>query len=81
MEYSSAEKIRRIPELVDELFRHVLYDEEPIFISDEATIWDVSAAAPEELLKRCTDYYQRPLSLNDLRKPLWVLLPEISKVR
>ena len=34
--------MQKIPELTQEFFEHVLYDEEPLFISDEATIWDVS---------------------------------------
>jgi len=47
----------------------VLYDEEPsAFVSDEATIWDVSMApTPDELLVRCSTYYGRPVSLEDLR--------------
>jgi hypothetical protein len=73
--------MRGIRALTDELFQHVLYDEEPIFIGDEATIFDVSAAPIEELLKRCSDYYRTSLSLPELRKPLWQLLPELESRR
>jgi len=29
--------------------------EEPLFVSDKPTIFDVSAADPEELIKRCSE--------------------------
>jgi hypothetical protein len=81
MEFSSDEKIRAIRPLTDALFEHVLYDEEPIFVSDEATIFDVSLASPEELQKRCSIYYNTAVSLDDLRRPLWELLPELDRRR
>jgi len=51
-----------------EFVRNVLDGEEPFFISDEATIYDVSMASPQELR-------QRPGSPEDLKLPLWRLLP------
>ena len=42
MEFSPDEKMRKIPELAREFFEQVLSDEyEPLFVGDEATIWDV----------------------------------------
>jgi hypothetical protein len=81
MEFTSDEKMRAIPELTKALFQHVLYDEDPIFVGDEATILDVSMAPPEELLKRCSEYYRTPVLLEDLRRPLWQLLPELETKR
>ena len=80
-EFSSDEKMLQIPELSQELFKHVLYDEEPFFVSDEATIWDVSMAAPEEIIKRCSEYYGVPVSMDDLKQPLWKLLPQLDAAR
>jgi hypothetical protein len=57
MEFSPDGEIEQLQDLVQELFDHVLYDEEPIFISDEATIWDVSMSSPEELIDRLSSYY------------------------
>jgi len=79
MEFSSDVEIAKIPGLVQELFEQVLYDEEPLFIGDEATIWDVSVSTPNELLRRCSDYYGVPVSLEDFKKPLWKLLPELAR--
>ena len=81
MEFTSDEKVRGIRALTDELFHRVLYDEHPIFIGDEATIFDVSVAPTEELLKRCSEYYRTSVSLEDLRKALWELLPELDSRR
>ena len=81
MEFTSDEKMRAIQSLTDALFLHVLSDEDPIFIGDEATMLDVSMAPADELLKRCSEYYKTSLSLEDLRKPLWQLLPELEAER
>jgi hypothetical protein len=80
-EFSSNEKMLKIPELSEELFKHVLYDEEPLFVSDEATIWDVSTASPEEIIRRCSEYYGIPVSMEDLKQPLWKLLPQLDATR
>lgn len=81
MEFSSDSEIQQLEDLVQELFKHVLYDDEPIFISDEATIWDVSMSSPEELLSRFSSYYGITVSREDLNLPLWKLLREISSKR
>ena len=81
MEFSSDVEMGKIPEFARELFEHVLYDEEPLFVSDEATIWDVSMAAPEEITKRCSEYYGIPVSIDDLKQPLWKLLPQLDAAR
>ena len=81
MEFSPAVEIGKIPGLVQEFIQHVLYDEEPFFISDEATIWDVSTSTPQELIKRCSGYYGTPVSREDLSQPLWKLLPLLGQRR
>lgn len=63
MEFSSSGEARKIHTLLEELAREVLDGEEPFFISDEATIYDVSMASPEELRQRCSDYYGRTCRL------------------
>jgi hypothetical protein len=78
MKFSSDGEVRKIHVLIEELVRDVLDGEEPIFIGDEATIYDISMASPEELLQRCCDYYGSPVSLEDLKLPLWRLLPGLS---
>ena len=81
MEFTSDEKVRTISGLTAALFKHVLYDEEPIFIGDEATILDVSMSSTEELQKRLSAYYKTAVSLDDLRRPLWQLLPSLERER
>jgi hypothetical protein len=82
MDFGSDEEMRKIPDLAHEFFVHVLRDEyEPIHVGDEATIWDVSTATPEELLQRCSEHYGTSVSLEDLRQPLCKLLPRLSAGR
>jgi hypothetical protein len=81
MEFASDNEMQKIPRLTQEFFEHVLYDEEPLFISDEATIWDVSVNTAEELIRRCSEYYQKPVSAADLRQPLWKLIRQLNEGR
>jgi hypothetical protein len=71
--------MQKIPELTQEFLKHVLYDEEPLFISDEATIWDVSMNSAEELIERISRYYGKPTSEVDLNQPLWKLIRQLNE--
>ena len=67
--------MNRVKVLADELCQHVLHDEEPIFVSDEATLWGVSMSDVDEVLERVRQYYGVPLSLEETQQlPLWKLL-------
>jgi len=77
-EFATNEEIKKIPDLVKTFIEYILYDEEPIFISDEATIWDVSVSSAEELIKRCSEYYGIDLSIDDLSMPLWKLIQKLN---
>lgn len=80
-EFSSDEQIRKIPTLAREFCEQVLDGEEPFFVSDEATVWDVSMDSPEELIRRCSEFAGEPVSLDDLKQPLWKLFPQLSARR
>ncbi|HEY6802127.1 MAG TPA: hypothetical protein VI306_00990 [Pyrinomonadaceae bacterium] len=77
--FSSDSEIQKIPELTEEFFEHVLYDEEPLFISDEATIWDVSMSTAEELISRISRYYKKSLTVAELAQPLWKLIRQLNE--
>lgn len=77
--FSSDSEVQKIPELTQEFLQHVLYDEEPLFISDEATIWDVSMSPPEELISRISHHYRKPVSVADLAQPLWKLIRQLNE--
>jgi len=59
----------------------ILYDERPVFVSDEATIFDVSTSPIEELSERCAKHYGRVLSPESLKQPLWKLLRQLNQDR
>jgi protoheme ferro-lyase len=79
MKFSSDIEMQKIPELTQEFFEHVLYDEEPLFISDEATVWDLSMATAEELIRRISQHYEKPVSVSDLAQPLWKLIRQLNE--
>ena len=79
MQLSSESEMQKIPELTEEFLEHVLYDEEPLFISDEATIWDVSMSTGEELIDRIYQYYKKPVTTADLTQPLWKLIRQLNE--
>jgi len=81
MDFSSDREMQKIPELTREFFEHVLFDEEPVFVGDEATIWDVSMATPGDLVERCSQYYQTQVSEQDLGQPLWKLIRYLDERR
>jgi hypothetical protein len=64
MEFSSEDKMQPSEPLAREFFEQVLSGEyEPVFVGDEATIWDVSMETSEELLRRCSEHYRTCLSI------------------
>lgn len=77
--FSADSEMQKIPEFTQEFLEHVLYDEEPLFISDEATIWDVSMSTGEELTKRIFEYYGKTVSESELKQPLWKLIRQLNE--
>jgi hypothetical protein len=57
MEFSSDVEMRKVSGEAQEFFEKVLYDEEPLFVSDEATLWGVWMGDVDEVLERCSTYY------------------------
>lgn len=74
MEFSSSVQMEKVADLAQIFFDRVLYDEEPLFVSDEATVWDVSMLSPEELITRILKRYGKTVSMADLGQPFWKLL-------
>ena len=82
IEFAPDDKMREMQPLIEVLFREVLPDEgEPLFVSDEATLLDVSGSPPEEIARRCAAYYGANVTEDDLVIPLWRLLPLLEARR
>lgn len=81
MEFSSDVEMQKVSREAREFFDKVLSDEKPLFVSDEATIWDVSISTAGDLLERCSKYYGKSLSVEDLKQPLWKLLRQLNEGR
>jgi len=80
LEFSPDAEMKKIAGLAEEFSKNIL-DEEPLFVSDEATILDVSAAEPEELISKISKYYGRTISMADLKQPLWKLILQLNEGR
>src|SRR5713101_1451234 len=81
MELGSDVQMQRYSREAKEFFEKVLYDEQPVFVSDEATILDVSTSSIEELSERCAKQYGKTLLPEDLKQPLWKLLRQLNQGR
>jgi hypothetical protein len=80
MEFSADVEMKKIAGLAEEFSKNIL-DDEPFFVSDEASILDVSGAEPEELITRISTYYGRTMSMADLQQPLWKLIRQLNEGR
>jgi hypothetical protein len=78
LEFSPQVEMKKIAGLAEEFSKNIL-DDEPFFVSDEATILDVSAAEPEELITRISNYYGKTISMADLQQPLWKLIRQLNE--
>jgi hypothetical protein len=78
MEFGPCVEMGKIQDLAQDFFEHVLHDEKPLFVSDEATIWDVSTSEAAELLIRLSQHYRKSVSIDDLKQPLWKLLRQMN---
>ncbi len=68
LEFSPDDEMRKIAGLANE-FRKNILDNETFFVSDEANIFDVSGADPEELIRRIFNFYGKSTSIADLKQP------------
>ncbi len=64
---------------VEEMLRRVCDEDEfPWFVSDEATLFDVSTLTPEEIVDRLELHYGRRVQLTELRLPIWKLVDRLA---
>jgi hypothetical protein len=80
-EFSPSTEMLKIGSLAEEFYANILYDEKPLFVSDEATLWGVWMGAVDEVLERCSNYYGVPVSLAESQQPLWKLLRLLNEKR
>src|SRR4051794_23259519 len=74
--------MRRLETVAEEFYENVLRpDEEPGFVSDEATLLDISLAPEELLVERIKAHYGTRVTRSDLRRSFWLLLTDLTASR
>jgi hypothetical protein len=79
-QYGSEAEIQKRASLVQNFLIQVInLGEQPIFVSDEATIFDISSDSEDVLLSRIFNSYRIKLSKKDLQLKVWQLIDLIHK--
>lgn len=74
--------MRGLETLAEEFYENILRPEEgPGFVSDEASLLDISLAPEELLISRIKTHYSKTVTGFDLRKSFWVLLTDLNNGR
>jgi hypothetical protein len=81
IDLASDKNVRKVRTLVDEFLKYVLFDVEPLFVSDETKVWDFTGDDGTETVARCSSYYGVSVSREDLDLPLWRLVTELNSRR
>jgi hypothetical protein len=76
--FADSGKIAGVEHLIPDFFRGVALDTEPLFLSNESTIWDFDMGTAEDIQQRCSTYAGRPVPRSDLDLPLWQLIPLLT---
>lgn len=70
--------MRRLSGMAEDFFDRILRpDEDPGFVSDEATLLDISLAPEADLIEKVYRQYGRTLTSHDFRRPFWSLLQDL----
>ncbi len=79
-EFSSSHAIDKRLDDAHEFYFNILdLEEQPLFISDEATIFDISSNSEESLIEKCFVYYRVKLTREQLTFPFWQVLDLLRK--
>ncbi len=81
-DYGSTTEMDRRPILSQEFYGVAFSTEErPFFVSDCASIYDISPGDETEIVCRCKSHYGVTLTEKHLRMPLWKVLDFLSENR
>jgi hypothetical protein len=82
LQFSSSEEMERRTSLATEFYEAVLApDEDPAFVSDEATLRDVSLAPDAELIRKVEEHYGHQMSRWDFERSFWSLLDVLQRAQ
>ena len=67
--FSPCERRKRLGAVAEEFYMNILYDEQPLFVSDKATLWGMWMGDEQEIINRCSRYYGVPVSMDGTKQP------------
>jgi hypothetical protein len=74
--------MRALESLAEEFYESILRpEEEPGFVSDEASLLDISLAPEELLIEKIKSHYGKTVTRFDLRRSFWSLLMDLNADR
>ncbi len=78
--FGSETEIKKRASLVEKFLVQIIsVEEQPFFISDDSTIFDISSDAENVLLSRIANSYNIKISNKDLQLKVWQLIDLIHK--
>jgi len=78
-EFAATTEMQKLKQLADDFYRRILFDEEPLFVSDEATLFGVWMGDIDEVLRRISECYGVELTSEEARLPLFKLITLLYK--
>jgi hypothetical protein len=79
--FSSSKETDGLGKVAEEFYTNILFDEEPLFVSDEATLWGLWMGDEKEILERCSKYYAVPVSKEETQQPFWKFVTLLNTKR
>ncbi len=82
IQFADDEHMRGLEPLAEEFYKSILRpDEEPGFVSDEASLLDISLAPEELLIEKIKSHYGKTVTKFDLQRSFWSLLRDLNASR
>ena len=79
--FNSSKETDALGKVIKEFYTNILFDEEPLFVSDEATLWALWMVDEKEILERCSKYYAVPVSKEETQQPFWKFVKLLNTKR
>ena len=82
LELADDREMQKLDAEAEEFYSNILEEgDAPAFVSDEATVFDISSSSPDYLSERCSAHYGQTITMSDLKLPFHLLLSKLNGSR